>query len=139
MRLRNSVMPTTSTSEHRETPATDAVAEATRVFTESSRRTLENSQAAADATRSLLDESNTISKQLLDTWVASAEGTLKAAFDLQHAQLGAALSLVDAAAAGQHGVLQQVDSALRQTQKTALELVQAQARFAGRLLQTPTR
>jgi hypothetical protein len=123
-------MPTTESRD------TAAVNEANRVFAEASRRGVEESRAAFEVARDLLDDTIEVNKKLFEAWLATAEGSLKASFELYNAALTAALPLLDATSSGTRAVLQQWEATSRQTQKAALEVFQAQARTAARVTRT---
>jgi hypothetical protein len=125
-------MPTTET---RDNPTSAAVAEATRLFADSSRRGVEQGKAAVEAARGLLDDAAEVNSKLFEAWLATTEGTLKASFEVYNAGLAAMFPMLDAATTSSRTVLQQWDAAARQSQKAVLDAFHAQVRAAGRTVQ----
>jgi hypothetical protein len=123
-------MPTTET---RDNPTSAAVAEASRLFSESSRRSVEQGKAAVEAARDLLDDAAEVNTKLFEVWLATAEGALKASFEVYNSGMAASFPLLDAATATSRTVLQQWDAAARQGQTAVLDAFHAQARAAGRV------
>src|ERR1700720_1788351 len=74
------------------TPLTDP----TRLFAESSRRTVDNSKVVVEAARGLLDEATEVNAKYVQAWVAGVEGALKASFELQNASFTAISAFSDA-------------------------------------------
>ena len=105
-----------------------AIDEAARTVAEASRRTTEQAQ---QATRTLLDQSTEMNRNLFGAWVGSGEALWRAAFEVQNAQLRAVLSwwqtMADSSRAAVQ-VLQQWEAVARQAQQAGLDAFQASAR-----------
>ena len=119
-------MPNEQTHTHRATQA--AIDEAARTVAEASRRTTEQAQ---QATRTLLDQSTEMNRNLFGAWVGSGEALWRAAFEVQNAQLRGVLSwwqtMADSSRAAVQ-VLQQWEAVARQAQQAGLDAFQASAR-----------
>jgi len=129
-------MPTT---ESRDNPTAAAVTEANRVFAEASRRGIEDSKAAFEVARDLVDDATEVNRKFLEAWLATAESSLKASFEIYNASLSVAGPLLDATTASSRAMLQQWDALASQSQKAALDVFQAQARAVARSTRTPAR
>jgi hypothetical protein len=131
-------MPATTT-ESRDNPTTAAVTEANRVFAEASRRGIEESKAAFEVARDLLDDATEVNKKVFEAWLATSESSLKASFEVYNASLSLALPLLEATTNSSRALLQQWDVVARQGQKAALEVFHAQVRAAARYARTSAR
>jgi hypothetical protein len=123
-------MPATAT-DTRNTSTATPMSDATKLFAESSRRTVDGSKAVVEAARGLLDDATEVNTRYFQAWVAGAEGALKASFELQNASFTAMSAFVDAAFAGQRSALEQSRGALHSGQQAVLDAFKAQVRAAG--------
>jgi hypothetical protein len=67
-----------------------------------------------------------------DAWIAGAEATLQATFEVHNAGLTAAQGLLEAAAANQRAAFQEWTNAAQRAQSAALDAFNAQMRIADR-------
>jgi hypothetical protein len=104
--------------------AAEVVGEATRTAAEASRRTIEGMQVAAQAGRTYWDESATMGRKLFATYVAAAEATLKAGFEVQKAALTAGNAVLSTATTSGQGTTQEWTAAVQQAQQITLEMFQ---------------
>ena len=58
------------------------------------------------AARDAADDTGDVSRRVFEAWVAGTEETLRATFDAQNAALAAGLSIMDATAASQRGLIE---------------------------------
>lgn len=113
--------------------ATQAVSEAARIAADASRRTVDTARAAVQATRSYMDDSSDVARQLFSTWTVGVESMLKASFEIQNAANAASLTLLDSAAASKHRALEQWSDATRQAQDAVSSAWQMNVRTAQRI------
>lgn len=107
--------------------AAETAGQAARTAAEASRRAIEGMQAAAQVSRTYLEESSELGRALLTAWATGMEATWKAGFAMQdaalgvsHAVLNASIAALDTTANGSRNATQQLVAAARQTQETAL-------------------
>jgi len=121
----------TTTNEMPES-ATAAVAEATRIAAQAARQGTETAKATIKAASSYLDETNTLGRDLLDTWSTQSEAALKAAFDAQNAAIDAGLGLFDLGVKGNRQAVEQFSELVKRTQRATLESWQATVKAAAK-------
>jgi len=121
----------TTTNEMPES-ATAAVAEATRIAAQAARQGTETAKATIKAASSYLDETNTLGRDLLDTWSTQSEAALKAAFDAQNAAIDAGLGLFDLGTKGNRQAVEQFSELVKQTQRATLESWHATVQAAAK-------
>jgi hypothetical protein len=73
-----------------------------------------------------------------DAWIAGAEATLQAAFEVHNAGLAAARGLLDAASANQRAAFQEWTDAAQRAQTAALDAFHAQLRVTQQVTAAPT-
>jgi len=128
----------TTTNEMPES-ATAAVAEATRIAAQAARQGTETAKATIKAASSYLDETNTLGRDLLDTWSTQSEAALKAAFDAQNAAIDAGLGLFDLGVKGNRQAVEQFSELVKRTQRATLESWQATVKAAAKATEPATR
>jgi hypothetical protein len=69
---------------------------------------------------------------IFDAWVAGAEATLKASFEVHNAGLAAGLAMLDATSTSQRAALQEWNKAAQRAQEAALQAFKAQVRATER-------
>ena len=86
-------MPTLTTAT---TPSgTEAVDEAIRTITETSRRGTEGAKSAVQVARGYLEQIGDYNRKLIGVWASGIEASLKANFEIQNAMTASNLSLLD--------------------------------------------
>jgi hypothetical protein len=123
----------TATDSKHVNPA-EQVNEAARATMEASRRTMQSTQEAVRASRYFLEESTGVSHKLFTAYTAGVTASLKAAFELQNAALGAGLSLFESAAASDREMLRQMLETLRQSEQAAMDVWQAGVQTAEKMV-----
>jgi hypothetical protein len=127
-----------STTMNEMPEATAAVAEATRIATEAARANTENAKASIEAARSYFDETNTLGRDLLNTWSAQSEAVLKTAFGAQNAAIDAGLGLFDLSVKSNKQAVTQFAELLKRTQQATLETWQTTVKATAKVTE-PTK
>jgi len=128
----------TTTNEMPES-ATAAVTEATRIAAQAARNGTETAKASIEAARSFADDSNALSRDLLNTWSVQSESVLKTAFDAQNAAMDAGLGLFDLGVKGNRQAVEQFSEIVKRTQMATLESWQATVKMATKATETAKR
>ena len=89
------------------------------------------SERAREATRQGVEQSYTISRQVLDAWTTSTEATLKASFDLQNAAIAAGRSLLGPADNYNQALYKQWADTVGLAQKATLDALNATKRLTN--------
>ena len=110
----------TTTNELPESAAA-AVTEATRIAAQAARQGTETAKASIQAARSYFDETNTIGRDLLETWSGQSESLLKASFEAQNAAIDAGLGMFDLSVKGSRQAAEQLTDLVKRTQLATLE------------------
>jgi hypothetical protein len=121
----------TTTNEMPET-ATAAVAEATRIAAQAARQGTETARASIKAASSFFDESNSLGRELLETWSTQSEAAVKAAFDAQRAAIDAGLAMFDLGVKGNRQAAEQFSELVKRTQQATMESWHATVKAAAR-------
>jgi hypothetical protein len=119
--------------------AAAAVKEATRIAAQAARNGTETAKASIEAARSYLDDTNTLGRDLLDTWSTQSEAALKAAFDAQNAAIDAGLGLFDLGVKGNRQAVEQFSAIVKRTQQATLESWQTAAKAAAKATEAAKR
>jgi len=119
--------------------ATAAVAEATRIAAEAARQGTETAKASMKAASSYFGETNTIGRDLLNSWSLQSETALKAAFDAQTAAIEAGLGLFDVGVQGNRQAIEQFSELVKRTQKATLESWHATVKAAAEATESTKR
>ena len=119
--------------------ATAAVTEATRIAAQAARNGTETAKASIEAARSFADDSNALSRDLLNTWSVQSESVLKTAFDAQNAAMHAGLGLFDLGVKGNRQAVEQFSEIVKRTQMATLESWQATVKMATKATETAKR
>lgn len=82
-------------------------------------------KVAQDAARRYMDESAAIGRTYFNAWAASAQASMRTAFDLQIAMLQASRGVVDAAAKANRDWLDQAADSVKKSQEAAAKLASA--------------
>jgi len=112
--------------------AAAAVTEASRIAAQAARRGTETAKASIDAARSYFEETNTLGRDLIDTWSTQSEAALKTAFDAQNAAIDAGLGLFDLNVKGNRQAAEQFAQLVKRTQAATLESWQAGVKAAAK-------
>ena len=96
------------------------------------RRTAESITAAAQATRTYVDESAEVNRRLLTAWSGGAEAAVRTMFDAQNAAFQAGLTLFDAVSSSNRTAIEQWAEAMRQTQQALWDVWRASLRVGDR-------
>ena len=99
---------------------------------QAARRTAESITAAAQATRTYVDESAEVNRRLLTAWLGGAEAAVRAMFDAQNAAFQAGLALFDAVSSSNRTAIEQWAEATRQTQQALWDVWRASLRVSDR-------
>ncbi len=99
---------------------------------QAARRTAESISAAAQATRTYVDESAELNRRLLTAWSGGAEAAVRTMFDAQNAAFQAGLALFDAVSSSNRTAIQQWAEATRQTQQALWDVWRASLRVSDR-------
>jgi len=119
--------------------ATAAVTEATRIAAQAARNGTETAKASIEAARSFADDSNALSRDLLNTWSVQSESVLKTAFDAQNAAMDAGLGLFDLGVKGNRQAVAQFSEIVKRTQMATLDTWQATVKMATKATETAKR
>ena len=95
-------------------------------------RTAESITAAAQATRTYVDESAEVNRRLLTAWSGGAEAVVRTMFDAQNAAFQAGLALFDAVSSSNRTAIEQWAEATRQTQQALWDVWRASLRISDR-------
>lgn len=112
--------------------AAAAVNEASRIAAQAARRGTETAKASIEAARSYIDETNTLGRDLIDTWSTQSEAALKTAFDAQNAAIDAGLGLFDLDVKGNRQAVEQFAQLVKRTQAATLESWQTAVKAAAK-------
>ena len=99
---------------------------------QAARRTAESITAAAQATRTYVDESAEVNRRLLTAWSGGAEAAVRTMFDAQDAAFQAGLALFDAVSRSNRTAIEQWAEATRQTQQALWDVWRASLRVGDR-------
>jgi hypothetical protein len=121
----------TTTNDMPESAAA-AVTEATRIATQAARTNTETAKASMDAARSYVGETNTLGRDLFNTWSTQSEMAIKAAFDAQNAAIDAGLGLFDLSVKGNRQAVEQFSVIVKRTQHATLESWQTAVKTAAK-------
>jgi hypothetical protein len=128
-----------STTTEMPESAAAAVKEATRIAAEAARNGTETAKASIEAARSYADDSNALSRDLLNTWSIQSESVLKTAFDAQNAAMDAGLSMFDLGVKGNRQAVEMFSDLVKRTQKATLESWQTTAKMAVKATESTKR
>ena len=84
-----------------------------------------------EAARKGVEQSYTLSKQILDAWVASSEATLKASFDLQNTAIATGRSLLGPADNYSQAIYKQWADTIGLAQKATLDALEATKKLSS--------
>jgi hypothetical protein len=128
-----------STTTEMPESAAAAVTEATRIAAQAARNGTETAKASIEAARSYADDSNALSRDLLNTWSIQSESVLKTAFDAQNAAMDAGLSMFDLSVKGNRQAVDMFSEIVKRTQKATLESWQTTVKMTAKATETTKR
>ena len=128
-----------STTTEMPESAAAAVTEATRIAAQAARNGTETAKASIEAARSYADDSNALSRDLLNTWSTQSESVLKTAFDAQNAAMDAGLGMFDLGVKGNRQAVEMFSDLVKRTQKATLESWQTTVKMAAKATESNKR
>jgi hypothetical protein len=87
--------------------------------------TVEAVKVAQDVARRYMDESASIGRTYFNAWAATAQASMRTAFDLQNTMMQASRSVVDAAAKANRDWVDQAADSMKKSQEATAKLMAA--------------